>query len=253
MRIKAVFFDFGGVITERIVAPALEDIVIEFLLKKGINLSEKQCDKIKEIQKGRVKYSLTTLIEIPIEELLHDMMNHIGLSVSMKFIAECVGYFLERVKYELRKNVKEVLLALRKMGLKIGLISNSFTEFPRMVIKKENLYDFFDTIILSKDVRVRKPHPKIFTEALKRASVSANEAIFIGDILEVDVWGAKQVGMKAVLIKSRYNLNKWKNFLKKLTPRPYTKLEPDYTIEDLLEIVDMLENKDYSINNKDTA
>lgn len=214
MRIKAVFFDFGGVITETIVAPALEDIVIEFLMKKGINLSRKQCDKIKEIQKRQVKYSLTTLIEIPIEELLHDMMNHIGLSISMKFIAECVGYFLERVKYELRKNVKEVLLALRKIGLKIGLISNSFTEFPRMIIKKENLYEFFDTIILSKDVRVRKPHPKIFTEALKRTSVSANEAIFIGDILEVDVWGAKQVGMKAVLIKSRYNLNKWKNLLK---------------------------------------
>ena len=41
---------------------------------------------------------------------------------------------------------------------------------------------------------VKKPHPQIFELALKKAMVSPEKALMVGDNLEADILGAKAVG-----------------------------------------------------------
>ena len=57
------------------------------------------------------------------------------------------------------------------------------------------LLEFFDHLLFSTDVGVRKPHPQIFQTALEALNVAPHEAVFVGDRFPEDVAGAKSVGM----------------------------------------------------------
>ncbi|MBI4416980.1 MAG: HAD family hydrolase [Euryarchaeota archaeon] len=62
------------------------------------------------------------------------------------------------------------------------------------------LAPYFPTRILSREYGYVKPHPSIFLEAARRLGVDPKHCLYIGDLLLSDVWGAQQVGMKAVLV-----------------------------------------------------
>jgi putative hydrolase of the HAD superfamily len=61
-----------------------------------------------------------------------------------------------------------------------------------------NIYHYFDTIITSESVGVKKPNPKVFNYALKQANAKKEHSIMIGDNVEADIRGALKVGMKAI-------------------------------------------------------
>ncbi len=52
-------------------------------------------------------------------------------------------------------------------------------------------------------VNKRKPHPEIFQKALEKLGVAAEETVFVGDTVDADVKGAKDLGMKTVFIERR--------------------------------------------------
>jgi putative hydrolase of the HAD superfamily len=63
------------------------------------------------------------------------------------------------------------------------------------------LKGLFDTVVISGDINKRKPNPEIFQKALANLRVEASKAIFVGDTPSVDVKGARNAGIKSVLIK----------------------------------------------------
>ncbi len=126
------------------------------------------------------------------------------------------------------------------MGMTTGVISNSFAEVPRIVLRQTNLMGLLDIVVLSRDICRRKPHPEIFLYATKKVGVSPGESLFIGDIPEVDIYGAKSIGMTAVLIPSQEAWSDWRNLLKKYTPTPDGPTQPDYKIYNLKEILEIL-------------
>ena len=58
----------------------------------------------------------------------------------------------------------------------------------------------FEFVIDSAVVGVSKPDPAIFQDALRRGSLRSDQAIYVGDYYEVDVVGARSVGMLPVLL-----------------------------------------------------
>jgi HAD superfamily hydrolase (TIGR01549 family) len=91
------------------------------------------------------------------------------------------------------------LIAGLKADYKLAVISN----FPctRSIIeslKKNGLYSFFDTIIVSGDVGFVKPHPKPFQQLFDTLGTDHTETVFIGDNWLADIQGAKRMGMKAI-------------------------------------------------------
>jgi len=58
-------------------------------------------------------------------------------------------------------------------------------------------------VTTSEEVGVKKPNPLIFTSALKKAKVNANNSIMIGDTFEADILGAEAVGMKTLFYNYR--------------------------------------------------
>jgi len=82
---------------------------------------------------------------------------------------------------------------------KTGVISNAWSDL-RDNLAREKIDDAFDCIIISAEVGVAKPDPKIFQIALKQAGVRPNEAIFVDDFY-VNIEGCEKVGMKGIHFK----------------------------------------------------
>jgi epoxide hydrolase-like predicted phosphatase len=80
-----------------------------------------------------------------------------------------------------------------------GLISNAWSDLRDYLIR-EKMDDAFDQITISAEVGVAKPEAKIFQVALKQAGVSPNEAVFVDDFY-VNIEGCEKVGMKGIHFK----------------------------------------------------
>jgi putative hydrolase of the HAD superfamily len=96
------------------------------------------------------------------------------------------------------------LQALRERGFRLGLISNAADdENTQTLIDKGGFRPYLEFILSSAAFGKRKPHPAIFQAALKYFRVMANQALMVGDLLETDILGAHQIGMKSIRITRR--------------------------------------------------
>ena len=85
---------------------------------------------------------------------------------------------------------------------KLALISN-FDHPPHVhrLLDELALRPFFDVVVVSGDVGVKKPDPAIFAPALEQTGLVADEALFVGDSPEDDIAGARAAGLWPVLIR----------------------------------------------------
>jgi putative hydrolase of the HAD superfamily len=102
----------------------------------------------------------------------------------------------------------ESLARLREAGLKLGVVSNSDGRVEQ-ALEDAGLRHYFDVVIDSTLIGVEKPDPRIFHAALQALEVAPDEALYIGDLYEVDVLGARAAGLDAVLLGTpdRMNVN----------------------------------------------
>lgn len=86
---------------------------------------------------------------------------------------------------------------------KIGLISNTGRSpgvALRRLLERLGILTFFDVTVFSDEVGCRKPDKRIFDLAMHGLDTEPSNTVHIGDNPEADVWGAKQAGMRAVLL-----------------------------------------------------
>ncbi len=96
-------------------------------------------------------------------------------------------------------DVKPTLEWLKSEGYKLGVVTSGPT-YQKLKLRIAKLDNYFDVIVTREDVNTIKPDPKIFIYALERLKVEPKKAMMIGDSLQQDVYGAKNVGMIAVWI-----------------------------------------------------
>ena len=88
---------------------------------------------------------------------------------------------------------------LRGAGMGLGVVSNSDGRVQQ-ALAEVGLARFFGVIVDSKLVGFEKPDPRIFIPALANLGVDPAESLYVGDLYEVDVVGARRAGMAAVLL-----------------------------------------------------
>lgn len=94
----------------------------------------------------------------------------------------------------LHQEIIPLLQALKNRGIKIGLISNCFSE-EAMVIRKSVLFPYFDAVCLSYEEKIQKPNQEIFRRCLEKLSLSADECLYVGDGGSNELEAATTVGM----------------------------------------------------------
>jgi putative hydrolase of the HAD superfamily len=78
------------------------------------------------------------------------------------------------------------------------IITNGFEEVQTQKLIKANIRNYFDKIVTSESVGVKKPNPIIFNHAMELTSSEPHNTIMIGDNYEADILGAHQVGMNTM-------------------------------------------------------
>jgi HAD superfamily hydrolase (TIGR01549 family) len=116
---------------------------------------------------------------------------------------------------------------LRELGqrYRLAVVSNfDYSPTCRTILDREGLAPHFETIVISDEVGWRKPKPIIFETALGRMGLRPADALFVGDRADIDVLGARAVGMSTA----------WIN--RDATALPDDIQPPDFEIRDLKEL-----------------
>ncbi|MDD6033689.1 MAG: HAD-IA family hydrolase [Oscillospiraceae bacterium] len=139
-------------------------------------------------------------------------LGQLTLEEALRFVLRGAGRESEALVQQLaeqRKAAKEVcfrhlhpeilslLEALKGRGLRIGLVSNCFSE-EAAVIRQSPLISFFDGVCLSCEEGVQKPDQEIFVRCVNRLGVSAKQCLYVGDGGSKELEAASSLGMRAV-------------------------------------------------------
>ena len=119
-------------------------------------------------------------------------------------------------------DVVPTLQGLRDAGFKLGIVSNWDTPLDPL-LERLGIVDYFDAIVASHDARVRseKPDPHIFNYALAAVGVSAEETVHIGDTYEADIVGARNVGIRPILLdRDGTQVGRWGETIQSLAELP---------------------------------
>jgi len=110
----------------------------------------------------------------------------------------------------------EALESLKKKGVKIALVSNTFLRSVDGLLEKFGMDKLFDAVCWSYECGYLKTDAELINTALQQLGVSKEDAVFVGDSMETDIAGAEKAGITPVLI-DRKDTRKYVNKIKSLT------------------------------------
>jgi putative hydrolase of the HAD superfamily len=195
--VKAVIFDWGGTLTpwHTVDHVALwRDVCAQHFTGE---LSERHASAIRAAER-----ELWIAAE---REHRSATMDHVferaGVTPTKEFLA---SYFEAWEPHTLTDpDAPELLRRLRGRGIRVGVLSN--TMWPRSVHQqffvRDGIDELIDGAVYSSEIDWTKPHPEAFLAAM--AAVGADDpsaCVFVGDRPYDDVYGAKQAGLRAVLV-----------------------------------------------------
>jgi putative hydrolase of the HAD superfamily len=237
MQIKAVLFDlFDTLLLIRLDKDFSENClrsVYSFLSANGVNVSYEDFRRTYLTVRKEIYERVNRSLEEPhFSVRVSQTLMRLGYNydVSSPIVRGATdAYSGEFMRYVyLEEDAVRVLQVLRERGYRTGVISNfSVPELVYKILAAYGLKDFLDVIVISAEINRRKPSPEIFRFALSQLGVDASEAIFVGDTLDTDIKGAKNVGMRTVLIER-----------KKTNIGPEDK--PDFTIKRLSDLLNII-------------
>jgi epoxide hydrolase-like predicted phosphatase len=206
--IDTILIDYGNTIMQ------VDQKKRKYLFKK-FDVSEEEYKKIYEI------YRMYSLGKIKSDDEYHRLCS---LLLGRK--EQFSKAFLDAIQSTevINKNTLKLLRKLRKK-YKLIIVANNVKEWIVKKLKEYGIYKLFDGVVVSSELGIRKPDPRIFTYTLKKFKLKPEKCIFISDELNEDLTGAKVLGIKTVWFRNlRY---------KKFEEKTFT---PDFIIKKLDDI-----------------
>ena len=91
----------------------------------------------------------------------------------------------------------QLLEELRRRGIKVGLITNTFSD-ERDLIRSSKLFPLFDATRISYEEGVLKPDPSMYSSIMEELGVTPDECLYVGDGGSKELFAARDIGMKAL-------------------------------------------------------
>jgi epoxide hydrolase-like predicted phosphatase len=182
MRIRAVFIDFGGVIMRT------EDKGPRTRQAERLGMTSRDLEKIIFESESSLRASTG---EIPEDAHWQAVAEALGVSREEADKITAAFFSGDRVDAILL----EFLRSLRPER-KVGLISNAWSGL-RALITRQEFDDVFDEMIISAEVGLVKPDPRIYRLALDKLGMLPEESVFLDDVL-INVEAARSAGMQAI-------------------------------------------------------
>lgn len=120
-------------------------------------------------------------------------------AVAADVLAEMRAYHSKSNLWEVvPEEVRTSLEALRGR-YRMSVISNA-NGTVRAKLERVGLAGYFEAILDSHEEGVEKPDPRIFRRAMERTGAAPGGSLYVGDMYHIDVVGAREAGMDAVLL-----------------------------------------------------
>ncbi len=129
------------------------------------------------------------------------MLKRLGYYSMLYVTAGVIAY--HNVKFSTMRPFYDVIptfIELKKLGIKICILTDGIPIKQYEKILRLRLQDFLDDIIITEEVGIKKPNPKLFELALKRMDIQPKEVIYIGDNYTRDIVPGMKLGIHSVLI-----------------------------------------------------
>ena len=185
MPIRAVFFDFGGVIMRTEFQTPRQALAERFNM---------DYDEIVKAVFDSESARRASLGEITEEAHWKEVLRRFKQPVSEMQAFRDAFFGGDLIDHDLVRTIRSL-----RGKFHTGMISNAWSGLRAYLIK-EKMLDLFDTVVISAEVGAVKPEAKIFNIALEQAGARAQEAVFVDDF-QVNIDGCEKVGMKSILFK----------------------------------------------------
>ncbi len=251
MQVQAVLFDLFNTLImiepdEVFYIPSLKELY-RFLSQNGIAVSFDQFKTVYfQVRNHIYESSEKTLEEPHFNVRVAQTLQKLGYNYmpSDSIVAQASKAFTDKMANFLSLDPEaEVLLKELHGKYKLGVVTNfALPEFAKELLQKCGLARYFDAVIISGEVNRRKPSPEIFRMALQALHAEASSTVFVGDTLRLDIKGAKNVGIKAVLIERKIPTATDSEAIVYMPPDDGTKVEPDGVIQRLTALPSVLKD-----------
>ena len=241
MDIRAVAFDVNGTLVRILTDDGMEQIfrsIAHFLTYQGIDLHRHQVrdlyfEHMKEQRQAspeeHPEFDAVGIWRSILQAHLTEFTRALPaekLEQMPLFLAEMYRG-ISRCRLRLYPHVREVLDVLRER-YPLAAVTDAQSAYARAELHKVGLLDYFDPIVVSGDHGYRKPDRRLFQLALDRMGVAAEHALYVGNDMHRDIFGAQEAGMTTVMVESDQGAN------------VYLDCVPDYTITDLRDLLTIL-------------
>jgi putative hydrolase of the HAD superfamily len=190
--VKAVLFDFGGVIT----AP-MGPMFAAVAAAAGADPTELAALLIGSYDADDHPMTRIERGEITFDELCRWAREE---GASRGWALELAPMVTHLETIELRPAMLERVADLRRRGYRTAVVTNNFKEITALWRARADVDRLFDTVVDSCEVGLRKPDPGIYHLALERlGGVAPEEAVLLDDF-EVNLAGARAIGMQGVFV-----------------------------------------------------
>lgn len=174
----------------------------DFLRSSGYKVSFDDYMAAWKANHERLKAAIENLHEADFYDWYRGILEGLGIRNAEKGLIDALndafnGPYESSIKAATSSH--EVLSILQRR-YRLAVISNSFARNTKKDLEISGLFHYFLGFYISSEIGRRKPHPAIFTAALQGFGLRPYEAVMVGDNYGEDVVGAKQVGLKAILI-----------------------------------------------------
>ncbi len=213
---------------------------IEAMIKLGLKIeSEKAIKMIQEIVKEYGSNSSKHYnYFIRRYNRLESIEEKIPYSFQFKYISAAVmAYHAEKIRSIMcYDDVVPCLKKLRQISIKTAIISDGLPIKQYEKILRLEIDDLIDLTVISDEIGIRKPNPKLFDHCLKRFGVMGPETIYVGDRIDKDIIPALLNNIHSVYIHRGGKYDTYKTGFK--IPEG---TKPEYEISNLNELFDIID------------
>lgn len=221
MAIKGILFDLYGTLIDIHTDESMEESyrgIAHFLTYHGINLHRGEVrDRYWEILKQQKEGSKEEYSEIDVEVIWNTFLKKEGLesSPARQNLAVTLAQLFRgfsRKRLQLYPDVKRILDELRS-GYLLGIVSDAQPCYALPEIQAVGLEGYFDPVVTSAPRGYRKPDPRLWEEALQGMKLNPSQAIFVGNDMYRDIFGAQRVGLKTIFVGSNQGVKSYENVI----------------------------------------
>jgi putative hydrolase of the HAD superfamily len=204
--LKAMIFDMGGTLEDVFHKSEFNEPCgkkfLDYFSRHGIRIDLSPEELMERVEAQNKDYRRQGVIEGrelgPYELWSKWLLKDIDLNQErLKAIADNLANIWERTYYSrsLRPDARPMLEEIKKLGIKMGVISNTscYTQVGE-ILHEYGIHHFFECVYLSVISGMRKPNPELFLAAAADLGFAPAECVYVGDTVSRDVRGSRLAG-----------------------------------------------------------